>query len=64
MTEKNLKTLDAEQLKQYITDKSNLTAELKDKALFLANVYGNNIKIEIDVNPTVQSVKFSVREYL
>jgi hypothetical protein len=60
---KMLETVDSGQFKQYITDRLRLVEELKDKCLFLANTYGENIKVEIDVNPKVQSVKLSVKEY-
>ena len=65
MTEgKNVKTVDGSEKNQYIADKMRLIAELKDRALFLANVYGGNIKVEIDVNPHVSSVKLSVKEFV
>lgn len=60
---KNVKSLDGDQIKEYLISKYQLIDELKDKALYLASAYGENIKIEIDVNPKVQSVKLSVREH-
>ena len=64
MIEKNAETLDGDRLKSVYSDKVELVAELKDRALYLATVYGDCIKIEIDVNPRMKSVKLSLREYL
>ena len=60
---KKLKTLDDAQIREYLISRIELIEELKDRALFLAAAYGENIKIEIDVNPKVQSVKLSVKEF-
>ena len=60
----NGKNLDGEQALEYILAKDRLVKELKNLSLFLAGEMGRNVKIEIDVNPKVQSVKMSVKEYL
>lgn len=59
-----LLSLDGDRLKQYIADKVEIVRDMKDKSLFLAGVYGDCIKIEIDVNPKTKSVKMSIKEYV
>lgn len=59
----HLKNVDNNKIKQYIIDRLRLIEDLKDRSLFLANLVGENIKIEIDVNPKVSSVKLSIKEY-
>jgi len=61
---KKLKNIDGESLRQYLIDREVLKGELKDRAMFLASTYGENIQIVIDVNPKVQSAKLSVKEFL
>ena len=37
---------------------------IKSQALALAKLYGGNIKIEVDVNPAVQSAKVKITEFV
>ena len=37
---------------------------IKSQALALAKSYGGNIKIEVDVNPAVQSVRIKITEFI
>jgi hypothetical protein len=60
---KNIKSIDEKQIKQYIVDRYMIIENMKNDSLFLASTYQSNIKIEIDVNPHMRSVKISVKEF-
>ena len=62
--EKSNDSLDKDRLKSVYLDKVALIKELKDKALYLGAVYGDCIKVEIDVNPKMKSVKLSIKEFM
>jgi hypothetical protein len=64
LSEKTGESLDDGTLKSVYWDKVKLVKELKDKALYLGTAYGECIKIELDVNPMMKSVKMSIKEFL
>jgi hypothetical protein len=65
MTEKNTIQIDNQSENKYIPDKKKAETiqSIKTYAIMLSQVYGGNIKIEIDINPKIDSLKFRVTEF-
>ena len=63
MTEKNVIPIDKQSDNKYIPSKKEIVQSIKTYAIMLSQVYGDNIKIEIDINPKIDSLKFRVTEF-
>ena len=62
MTEKNAIPLDISSKIEYIS-KSEIIQHIKNYSIMLSKVYGDNIKIEVDINPKIDSLKFKITEF-
>ena len=60
---KNTLPIDKQSEKKYIPTKAEIIQSIKTSAITLSKVYGDNIKIEIDINPKIDSLKFRVTEF-
>ena len=56
-------SIDKQPENKYIPSKSEIIQSIKTHAIMLSKVYGDNIKIEIDINPKIDSLKFRVTEF-
>lgn len=60
---KNIKSIDAASVKEYLLFREEIIEDLKNKGLILAGEHGGCLHIEIDANPEKNSAKLSIKEY-